>query len=89
MTADYFDPEKTGGSKDSIEITLDVKTEKVMDFVNEIRNATLDEILEIIHRYRRNTPLFTNQVDAMIRDFEALKGKQDEKVHKNNREIYL
>lgn len=40
--------------------------------------VAIDEVLEIVHRYKRNTPLFTNQVDAMIRDIEALKGEQDE-----------
>ena len=48
MTADYFESKKTGGSKNSTEITVDVKAEKVMDFANEIRNAALDEVLEII-----------------------------------------
>ncbi len=48
MTADYFDAEKTGGSKNRLEITIDVKTDKVMDFALEIRDITIDKVLEII-----------------------------------------
>lgn len=80
MTADYFDTEKTGGSKDSIEITVDVKAEKVMDFANEIRNATLDEVLEIISRigilnaYDRPSFWFNKGMDYKVIDTKYHRG---------------
>lgn len=54
MTEDYFEAKHTGGSKDSIEITVDVKADKVMYFANEIRDTTIDRVLEIINRAKYN-----------------------------------
>lgn len=45
---DCLDAQKTGGSKDRIEFTVEVKADKVMDFTREIKTAVLDEVLEII-----------------------------------------
>lgn len=47
-TLDCLDAQKTGGSKDHIEITVEVKADKVMDFTREIRTEVLEEVLEII-----------------------------------------
>ena len=47
MNADYFEAKKTGGSKNRIEITVDVKTDKVLDFVDEIKQAVIEQVLGI------------------------------------------
>lgn len=85
MTTDYFEAKKTGGSKDSIEITVDVKADKVMDFANEIRTATIDEMLDIINKriewcreqYNHGEHVADVYALALVReDILTLKGEQ-------------
>lgn len=45
---EYFEARETRISKNSIEIMLDINTDKVMDFTREIEQATIDAVLEII-----------------------------------------
>ena len=51
MTEDYFEVKKTGGNKFNIEFTVELKDDKVVDFVKEIRDAVIDNVLETIDRY--------------------------------------
>lgn len=74
MTADYFEAKKTGGGKESIEITVEVKNDKVIDFANEIasevKDATIDRVLEIIdkkHNDIQNHDWYTDHPTAADR----------------------
>ena len=43
-----------------------------------VQESLINEVVEIIRRYRLDTPLFKNEVDAMIYDIKELKNKDFE-----------
>lgn len=83
MIADYFDAEKTGGSKTSLEITVDIKADKVMDFAHEIRDAVIEEVLEIIDATAAELEMWESDVRVLkerIQDLSEVEsnGETDE-----------
>ena len=48
MTTDYFEAEKVGGSRKHIEIEVRVKADYVIDFMKEIQEKTINEVLDLI-----------------------------------------
>lgn len=51
MKTEYFDAEVTGSGLDHIDIEIRVSTKHVERFANEIIQATIDEVMEIIEQY--------------------------------------
>ena len=51
MKADYLDAEVTGSGLDHIDIEIRVNAKHVERYANEIIQATIDEMLEIIGKY--------------------------------------
>lgn len=54
MTADDFEAKKTGGGRSHIDIEVRVKADHVESFVNEIQQATIDQVPEIIEKAECN-----------------------------------
>ena len=54
MTADYFDAKKTGAGRGRIDIEVRVKADNVESFANEIKQATIDRVLEVIEKAEYN-----------------------------------
>lgn len=48
MTTDYFEAEKVGGSRKHIEIEVCVKADHVIDFMKEIQEKIINEVLDLI-----------------------------------------
>ena len=76
MNTDYFETKKTGGSKNSIEITVDIKVNKVFDFVDEIKQAVINEVLEIVDeennlsKLAEETPLGCGLNDTLAKNIK-------------------
>lgn len=81
MTTDYFEAKKTGGSKNSIEITIELKKDKVVDFANEIWKAaednTVDRVLEIIDKVTVDYEAVPTEIDVGREKAVISFGKKD------------
>lgn len=72
MIADYLDAEETGGSKTSLEITVDIKADKVMDFAHEIRDAVIEEVLDVIDATAAELEMWESDVRVLKERIQAL-----------------
>lgn len=73
MTQDYFDAKHTGGNRKTIEIEVDINTDRVMDFAHEIRDAVIESVLQTIDELAKEQEMWDGDIRALKKAIEGLR----------------